>query len=97
MYLHKYMYAHVHVHRPAPEGVTVKCRVTRDKRGMDKTMFPTYYLHLEREHSRQKVSTHKPVSTSWVSYRGEGGGGGGHHGISPQLEFPPLAIAPGYN
>ncbi len=33
---------------PAPEGVAVRCRVTRDKRGMDKSMFPSYFLHLER-------------------------------------------------
>ncbi|KAJ3601962.1 hypothetical protein NHX12_029723 [Muraenolepis orangiensis] len=37
---------------PAPQGVTVKCRLTRDQRGMDKSMYPTYYLHLDNE---QKV------------------------------------------
>ena len=41
--------------RPAPEGVTIKCRVTRDKRGMDKTMYPTYNLHLERDTTGEKV------------------------------------------
>nr|XP_056707464.1 tubby protein homolog isoform X4 [Euleptes europaea] len=35
--------------RPAPQGATVKCRITRDKKGMDRGMYPTYYLHLERE------------------------------------------------
>ncbi|KAK0148284.1 Tubby-related protein 1 [Merluccius polli] len=34
---------------PAPQGVTVKCRLTRDQRGMDKSMYPTYYLHLDNE------------------------------------------------
>ncbi|KAM6398969.1 LOW QUALITY PROTEIN: tubby-related protein 1 [Rhynochetos jubatus] len=35
--------------RPAPQGVTVKCRVTRDKRGMDRGLYPTYYLHLDND------------------------------------------------
>lgn len=38
---------------PAPQGVTVKCRVTRDQRGMDKSLYPLYYLHLDNE---KKVS-----------------------------------------
>ncbi|XP_051986863.1 tubby-related protein 1-like [Xyrauchen texanus] len=33
--------------QPAQQGVTVKCKVTRDKRGMDKGLYPTYYLHLD--------------------------------------------------
>ncbi|XP_008174015.1 tubby-related protein 1 isoform X4 [Chrysemys picta bellii] len=35
--------------RPAPLGVTIKCRVTRDKKGMDRGLYPTYYLHLDNE------------------------------------------------
>ncbi|XP_028670408.2 tubby protein-like isoform X1 [Erpetoichthys calabaricus] len=35
--------------RPAPKDVTIQCRVTRDKKGVEKGMFPTYYLYLERE------------------------------------------------
>ena len=35
--------------RPAPQNKDVKCRITRDKRGLDRGMYPTYYLHLERE------------------------------------------------
>ncbi|XP_018615860.1 tubby-related protein 1 isoform X2 [Scleropages formosus] len=35
--------------QPAPPGITVKCRVTRDKRGMDRGLYPTYYLHLDNE------------------------------------------------
>ncbi|KAF3856655.1 hypothetical protein F7725_017378, partial [Dissostichus mawsoni] len=34
---------------PAPQGVTVKCRVTRDQRGMDKGFYPLYYIHLDNE------------------------------------------------
>ncbi|XP_069094867.1 tubby-related protein 1 isoform X1 [Pleurodeles waltl] len=35
--------------RPAPQGVTIKCRVTRDKKGMDRGLYPTYYVHLDNE------------------------------------------------
>ena len=41
------------VFRPAPQNVTVKCRITRDKRGFDKGMYPTYYMHLEREDGKK--------------------------------------------
>lgn len=44
--------------RPAPQGVRVKCRITRDKKGMDRGMYPTYYLHLEKEDGK-KVSSGK--------------------------------------
>lgn len=47
--------------RPAPQGVRVKCRITRDKKGMDRGMYPTYYLHLEKEDGK-KVSSGKPQS-----------------------------------
>ncbi|XP_048810763.1 tubby-related protein 3 isoform X3 [Lagopus muta] len=39
--------------RPAPRGITVKCRVTRDKKGMDRGLFPTYYMHLEKDNNRK--------------------------------------------
>ncbi|KAM8976322.1 tubby-related protein 1 [Pelodytes ibericus] len=35
--------------RPAPQDVTVKCKVTRDKKGMDRGLYPTYYVHLDNE------------------------------------------------
>ncbi|XP_026856444.2 tubby-related protein 1-like isoform X2 [Electrophorus electricus] len=35
--------------QPAQQGVTVKCKVTRDKRGVDRGLYPTYYLHLDNE------------------------------------------------
>ncbi|XP_063797771.1 tubby protein homolog [Pseudophryne corroboree] len=34
---------------PAPHNMTLKCRITRDKRGIEKGIYPTYYLHLERD------------------------------------------------
>uniref|UniRef100_A0A8C9R2E0 TUB like protein 1b n=1 Tax=Scleropages formosus TaxID=113540 RepID=A0A8C9R2E0_SCLFO len=37
------------VMQPAEQGITVKCRVTRDKRGVDRGLYPTYYLHLDNE------------------------------------------------
>lgn len=29
--------------------MTIRCRITRDKRGVDRGIFPSYYLHLEKE------------------------------------------------
>ncbi|XP_067875954.1 tubby protein-like isoform X3 [Heterodontus francisci] len=39
--------------KPAPQGTVIKCRITRDKKGMDKGMFPTYYLHMERDDGKK--------------------------------------------
>ncbi|XP_008274713.1 tubby-related protein 3 isoform X1 [Stegastes partitus] len=39
--------------RPAPRGVTVKCRITRDKKGMDRGLYPTYFMHMEREDGKR--------------------------------------------
>ncbi|XP_053319325.1 tubby-related protein 3 [Spea bombifrons] len=39
--------------RPAPRGITMRCRITRDKKGMDRGLYPTYYMHLERDESRK--------------------------------------------
>lgn len=38
---------------PAPRGITVKCRITRDRKGMDRGLFPTYYMHLEKDENRK--------------------------------------------
>ncbi|XP_064391617.1 tubby-related protein 3-like [Halichondria panicea] len=46
---------HDFVHQPAPEGVTIKCRVTRDQKGMERYLYPTYFLHMEREDSGKKI------------------------------------------
>ncbi|XP_030576382.1 tubby-related protein 3 isoform X2 [Archocentrus centrarchus] len=39
--------------QPAPRGVTVKCRITRDKKGMDRGLYPTYFMHMEREDGKR--------------------------------------------
>ena len=36
------------VKKPAPDGTIVRCRVQREKRGMERSMFPTYFLFLDR-------------------------------------------------
>ncbi|XP_055593400.1 protein king tubby 1 isoform X2 [Uranotaenia lowii] len=41
------------VTRPAPQGVLYKCRITRDRKGMDRGLFPIYYLHLERDYGKK--------------------------------------------
>nr|XP_015818862.2 tubby-related protein 3 [Nothobranchius furzeri] len=38
---------------PAPRDVTIQCRVTRDRRGMEKAIYPTYYLHMEKEDGKR--------------------------------------------
>ena len=39
--------------KPAPQGVTIKCRITRDKKGVDRGMYPTYFLHMERDDGKR--------------------------------------------
>lgn len=39
--------------QPAAQGCLYKCRITRDKKGMDRGLFPLYYLHLEREYGKK--------------------------------------------
>ncbi|KAK2820228.1 hypothetical protein Q5P01_023187 [Channa striata] len=39
--------------RPAPRDVTIQCRVTRDRRGMEKGIYPTYYLHMEKDDGKR--------------------------------------------
>ncbi|KAM7381828.1 hypothetical protein PAMA_012608 [Pampus argenteus] len=39
--------------RPAPRDVTIQCRVTRDRSGMEKGIYPTYYLHMEKEDGKR--------------------------------------------
>ena len=42
-----------YVLQPAPQGQVMKCRITRDKKGIDRGVYPTYYLHLEREDGKK--------------------------------------------
>ena len=44
----------------APQGTTVKCRITRDKKGVDRNIFPTYFLHMERDDGK-KVTPKFPL------------------------------------
>lgn len=43
----------VFVDSPAPQGTTVKCRISRDKKGMDRNMYPTYFLHMEKDDNKK--------------------------------------------
>lgn len=51
--------------QPAPQGVTVKCRVTRDQRGMDKSLYPLYYLHLDNEKKVRGCSLLLQLDSLW--------------------------------
>lgn len=48
--------------RPAPIDVTIRCTITRDRRGMAKGLYPTYCLHMEREDGK-RVSTSEVETT----------------------------------
>ncbi|XP_017266965.1 tubby-related protein 3 isoform X2 [Kryptolebias marmoratus] len=39
--------------RPAPRSVTVKCRISRDKKGMDRGLYPTYFMHMEQDDNKK--------------------------------------------
>ncbi|XP_066952998.1 protein king tubby 1 isoform X4 [Macrobrachium rosenbergii] len=39
--------------QPAPEGSLIKCRISRDRKGMDRGLFPTYFLHMERDDGKK--------------------------------------------
>ncbi|XP_032898090.1 tubby-related protein 1-like [Amblyraja radiata] len=39
--------------QPAAQGTTIKCKVTRDKKGMDRGLYPTYYLHLDANENKK--------------------------------------------
>lgn len=51
--------------RPAPRDVTIQCRVTRDRRGMEKGIYPTYYLHLEKEDGKRVWAFEHRLSFRW--------------------------------
>ena len=50
---------------PAPQGVTIKCRITRDKKGVDRGMFPTYFVHMEKDDGKK---VHKRFGSLTVQY-----------------------------
>ena len=39
--------------QPANKKMHYKCRITRDRKGMDRGFYPTYFLHLEREFGKK--------------------------------------------
>ena len=41
------------VFKAAPQATQMKCRITRDRKGMDRGLYPTYFLHLEREDGKK--------------------------------------------
>ncbi|XP_077387152.1 uncharacterized protein LOC144024581 isoform X3 [Festucalex cinctus] len=56
------------VMEPAPQGATVKCRVTRDQRGMDKSMYPIYYLHLDNDKKTFLLAGRKRKKSATSNY-----------------------------
>lgn len=66
--------------RPAPQGRTVRCRLTRDKRGMDRGLYPSYFLHLDSEKKvgREEVEGERGggARTTWMEGLGQDVGRG---------------------
>nr|XP_015814122.2 tubby-related protein 1 [Nothobranchius furzeri] len=54
--------------QPASQGVTVKCRVTRDQRGVDKSLYPLYYLHLDNEKKTFLLAGRKRKKSTTSNY-----------------------------
>ncbi|VDN08378.1 unnamed protein product [Thelazia callipaeda] len=43
----------IFVMAPARRNITYKCRITRDKKGVDRGIYPIYYLHLEKDDEKR--------------------------------------------
>ncbi|XP_060899362.1 tubby-related protein 1-like isoform X2 [Labrus mixtus] len=56
------------VMQPAPQGTTIKCRVTRDQRGMDKSLYPLYYFHLDNEQKTFLLAGRKRKKSATSNY-----------------------------
>ena len=41
------------VMKPAPQNISIKCRITRDKHGVDRGMYPTYFMHFEKDDGKK--------------------------------------------
>ncbi|XP_022252280.1 protein king tubby 1-like isoform X2 [Limulus polyphemus] len=39
--------------QPCPQGLTVQCHISRDRKGVDRGLFPTYVLHLEKDDGKK--------------------------------------------
>ncbi|XP_075408321.1 tubby-related protein 3 [Tenrec ecaudatus] len=39
---------------PAPRGITIKCRIIRNKNRMERRLFPTYYMFLEKDKNQKR-------------------------------------------
>ncbi|KAJ8971728.1 hypothetical protein NQ317_002558 [Molorchus minor] len=46
--------------QPAGLKVLHKCRITRDRKGVDRGLYPTYFLHLEKEYGKKDFFTCSP-------------------------------------
>ena len=41
------------VMKPAPQNISVKCRIERDNHGVDKTMSPKYFMRFEKDDGKK--------------------------------------------
>jgi hypothetical protein len=55
---------------PGCQRVHYKCRITRDRKGMDRGLYPTYFLHLERDYGKKVRLVHKHTLHTLSGYLG---------------------------
>lgn len=54
--------------QPAAQGCLYKCRITRDRKGMDRGLFPLYYLHLERDYGKKIFLLAGTFHLHWIFF-----------------------------
>lgn len=53
---------------PGCQRVHYKCRITRDRKGMDRGLYPTYFLHLERDYGKKVRPVCKHTLRAWLGH-----------------------------
>jgi hypothetical protein len=53
---------------PGKQGHVYKCRITRDRKGMDRGLYPIYYLHLEKDTGKKVFLLAGKIHNSMQSY-----------------------------
>lgn len=41
------------IYTPAPQGLTIKCKITRDKNGLEGGLHPAYYMYYEKDKDKK--------------------------------------------
>ncbi|KPM11875.1 tubby-related protein 3-like protein, partial [Sarcoptes scabiei] len=53
------------VSQPVSPEITLQCTIIRDKKGLDRSLYPTYYMHLQGNEEQENKNLHNdPISNS---------------------------------